>query len=305
MQFQTIKITAKDEGKRLDTYLAKKLKLSRNAIQRLIKEDNVHINKQTPKKSGVKLNKTDIIAYRIPKVKKTKIKAEKIPLEIIFENNDMLVINKEAGLVVHPDSTGHESGTIVNAVLAHCKKLSGIGGKLRPGIVHRLDKDTSGALLIAKNDKTHEKLSKLFQERKVEKKYWALVKGTPKTKKGHIEAPIRRNRKERKQMAISKQGKTAITEFEVLEAFPKVSLLEVDIKTGRTHQIRLHLASIGHPVIGDSVYGNDKINKEFKEKFKLKRQFLHAKTLKINKKTFTAPLSKDLENTLNTLRDMG
>ncbi len=276
MQFKTLKVT--DTGERLDTFLAKKLKLSRNQIQHLIKEDNIHLNDKTPRKTGVKLKKNDKIAYRLPEKTSTH-KPEDIPLEIIFEDKNILVINKPAGIVVHPDNSGHSSGTILNAALAHCKNA-------KP--VHRLDKDTSGVLLIAKNIKTHEKLSKLFKDRKVEKTYIALVKGHLKTKEGRIEAPIKRDSKNRQQMAINRLGKNAITTFKVLETYPKTSLLEVKIETGRTHQIRLHLASIGHPVIGDKKYGDPKSA--------FPRQFLHAKKLIIDGKTFSAKLPKMLKS---------
>ncbi|MFA6024654.1 MAG: RluA family pseudouridine synthase [Candidatus Gracilibacteria bacterium] len=294
MQFQSIIIKDKDSTARLDQFLAPFLKLTRNQVQRLIKEGCIFVNHK-PEKANTKLKTGDKILYRIPEAEESKLVPEKIPLEIIFEDKDFLVINKSAGMVVHPDESGHNSGTVVHAVLAHSKNLSGIGGKKRPGIVHRLDKDTSGVLLIAKNDKTHQKFSKLFQDRKVEKSYLALVKGTPKSQKGRIEAPIGRSSNERKKMAVSTQGKTAISSFEVLAIYRGVSLLKVKIETGRTHQIRVHLASIGHPVVGDPVYGDKKLNAEFKEKHGLTRQFLHAAELKIDGKTFQAPLPEDLE----------
>lgn len=296
MQFQTIKVIS--NGERLDTFLAKKLKLSRSSIQRLIESDNIHLNNKTLKKTGLKLHEGDRVSYRIPEAKDSKHLAQDIPLEIIHEDKNILVINKQAGIVVHPDDSGHDHGTIVNAVLSHCSKLSGIGGEKRPGIIHRLDKDTSGVLLIAKNDKTHQKLAAEFHDRKVDKTYIALVKGTPKSKTGRIEASLKRDSKHRKQMAISSRGKNAISTFEVIETFPKASLLKVKIETGRTHQIRVHLASIGHPVIGDKVYGDKITNK----KYTIKRQFLHAKELTILKKTYKAPLSKDLKTQLKELR---
>jgi 23S rRNA pseudouridine1911/1915/1917 synthase len=305
MKFQKITITEENVGQRLDNFLTKKINLSRNQIKRLLESGDIKLNKQAPKKSGQKLKIGDEIAYRLPEAKSPTPKAEDIPLEIIHEDKNILVINKAAGIVVHPDQSGHESGTIVNAVLAHCKDLSGIGGEKRPGIVHRLDKDTSGILLIAKNDKTHTYLSELFKNRQVKKTYTALVKGKPQSKKGRIEAPIKRNSKSRKQMAINPQGKNAITTFEVLESFKKAgqttSLLKVNIETGRTHQIRLHLASIGHPIACDSKYGENTFNQKFRNTTDLTRQFLHASELQIDGKTFIAPLASDLQITLDSL----
>ncbi len=291
MQF--ISVQENESSSRLDHFIVKKLGLSRNQIQRLISDGHVKVNNKAVK-SNQKVKTGDEISYHVPKAKLSPLKPEKIPLNVIFEDKNILVINKPAGIVVHPDETGHSTGTLVQAILAHCKDLSGIGGTKRPGIVHRLDKDTSGVLLIAKNDKTHQKYSQLFQDRKVKKTYLALVKGNPKTQKGRIEAGIARHSVDRKKMAVSNQGRTAITNFEVLEVHPGFSLLKVNIETGRTHQIRVHLASIGHPVIGDSVYGDKALNKKFQEKHGLKRQFLHAQKLEIDGKTFEAKLPDDL-----------
>jgi len=301
MQFQSLKITSKNQGERLDSFAAAKLKLTRNTIQRLISEDHIRLNNESPKKSGQKLKTGDKLSYRLPVAKASTAKPEKIPLKIIHEDKNLIVINKSPGIVVHPDQSGHETGTIVNAVLAHSKNLSGIGGEKRPGIVHRLDKDTSGVLLIAKNDKTHKYLSELFQNRQIKKIYTALVSGHMKTETGRIDAPIKRGSKERQQMAINKQGKHAITHFKVQKSFQNASLLEVQIETGRTHQIRIHMASIGHPIIGDQTYGDKKINKAFKEKYGLTRQFLHASSITYDKKTYKAELWEDLKSTLNLL----
>jgi len=301
MQFQTKTISEKIYNERLDSFLAKELKLSRNYVQKLIKNGHIRVNNKEVSKFGITLNKGDRISYRIPEPITTSIKAENIPLDIIFEDKNILVINKAAGIVVHPDSSGHFSGTIVNAALSHSKDLSGIGGVLRPGIIHRLDKDTSGVLLIAKNDKTHQKYSKLFQDRKVEKIYYALVSGTPKTDTGKIDAPIKRSTSDRKRMSINFSGKNAISNFEIIKKFSGFSLLKINIETGRTHQIRVHMASIGHPIVGDKTYGNKKINKVFEKKHSLKRQFLHAYSIKIDSKTFTAKLPKQLESILLAL----
>lgn len=294
MQFQSYTFKKKDEGQRLDQFLVEFLGISRNQIQRLIKEECIYLNHKS-EKANTRVKIGDELLYRIPAAKASALKGEKIPLDILFEDKNMLVINKPAGMVVHPDESGHHEGTIVHAVLAHCKNLSGIGGEKRPGIVHRLDKDTSGVLLIAKNDATHQKLTKLFHDRKVKKTYLALVKGQPKSQKGRIEAPINRSTTNRKKMAVSHQGKNAISTFEVMAAYRGVSLLKVNIETGRTHQIRVHLASIGHPVVGDPVYGDKKLNDEFKEKHGLTRQFLHAAKLEIDGKMFEAPLPEDLQ----------
>lgn len=298
MQFQSYKVKKKDEGQRLDQFLSDFLKISRSQIQRFIKENCVYLNHKS-EKANTRLKIGDEVLYKTPELKESKLVGEDIPLDIIFEDANMLAINKPAGIVVHPDESGHSVGTIVHAVLAHCKNLSGIGGEKRPGIVHRLDKDTSGVLLIAKNDETHQKLTKLFHDRKVKKTYLALVKGLPKSKRGRIEAPISRSTKDRKKMAVNQQGKNAITTFEVDSVYKGYSLLRVNIETGRTHQIRVHLASIGHPVIGDPTYGDQKTNEFFEEKYGLTRQFLHAARLEIDKKTFDAPLPEDLKSILS------
>lgn len=301
MQFQ--RIVVKDGEKiRLDVFLSDKLGISRSFVQKLLEEENIKLNRETPKKAGVMLKNGDEIAYRIPENADIGIKAEKIKLDVIFEDKDMLVINKDAGIVVHPDESGHQTGTIVNAVLAHSKDLSGISGENRPGIVHRLDKDTSGALMIAKNDDAHKYLAGLFKDHKIKKYYLALVKGAPKTMKGIIRAGIKRGAGDRQKMAISKQGKLAISSFEVMEIFKGVSLLKINIETGRTHQIRVHMAGIGHPVVGDQTYGDKKLNKKFEEDFGLNRQFLHAEEISFDNKKFQAPLKADLELILKKLR---
>lgn len=300
MQFQTLDLSAGEIGERLDSVLSEKLGISRSQIQVMMEGGHVLVNKAKPKKAGQKIKDGDSVYYRLPEVREASLNAQDIPLDIIFENSDLLVINKDPGIVVHPDESGHEDGTIVNAVLAHCDDLSGIGGEKRPGIVHRLDKDTSGVLLIAKSDEMHQKLNKAFQDRKVEKIYWALVKGCPKSTEGRIEAPIKRSHQDRKKMAIHAQGKMAVSQFKLLEQFEGVSLLEIQIETGRTHQIRVHMASIGHPVVGDEVYGDQKLNKQFR-KLGLERQFLHAKKLSVFGESFEADLKTDLEELLKHL----
>lgn len=303
MQFQTISVSGNNQTMRLDSFISIKTDMSRSQIQRLIKSGNIKINGKIVKKTGQTINEGDEITIRKPKPISTDIKAEDIKLEIIFEDKNILVINKPAGMVVHPDKTGHLRGTVVNAALHHIKDLGGIGGSLRPGIVHRLDKDTSGALVIAKNDKTHKKLSNSFHDRKVEKKYLALVYGTPKTKTGSIIASIKRSTKDRKKMGIDETGKEAFSSFKLIHSYGAYALLEVSIKTGRTHQIRVHMASIGHPIIGDDKYGNKKLNDEFEKKYGLKRQFLHSSVLKINGKKFTAELPQDLTDIITQLEN--
>lgn len=292
MQFQIVPLTPNDAGKRLDQYLAQKLGHSRQFIQKLIKAGHVRINKN-PTKAHHRLEAKEDLAYRIPPAQETGLKAETLPLSILYEDEELLVIDKAAGMVVHPNDTGHREGTVVNAVLAHCPNIQGVGGRKRPGIVHRLDKDTAGVLLIAKTDSMHQHLSALFKKRRIKKTYLALVKGIPKTKKGRIEAPLQRHSKDRKRMAVNPQGKAAFTSFEVQEIYAqlgpqneKYSLLKVKIETGRTHQIRVHLASIGHPIIGDPVYGEKNLNEYFKEKYGVTHQILQAQELAFEGRRF-------------------
>ena len=208
--------------------------------------------------------------------KQIELKPENIPLDILYEDNDIIVINKAKGLVVHPGN-GNPDGTLVNAVLAKCKdSLSGIGGEIRPGIVHRLDKDTSGVIIVAKNDKAHIEISRQIQQREVKKIYWALVRGAIKENEATINMPIGRSTKDRKKMAVRKDGKEAITHFKVLKRWRNYTLVEVHIETGRTHQIRVHLSQIGYPVVGDAVYSNGK------NPFNVYGQMLHAKSIEFN-----------------------
>jgi len=224
-------------------------------------------------------------------------------LDVLYEDKNVIVVNKEAGMVVHP-SAGHPSGTLVNAVLAHDPKMKGIGGEVRPGLVHRLDRDTSGVIILAKNDKSHSLLQKQFADRQVEKNYTVLVDGHPITPNGRVEAPIGRDPKDRKKMAVVKKGhgRIAISEYHVRESFAKHNRLNVNILTGRTHQIRVHMAFLGTPVVADLIYGKRKASLE------LDRQFLHASTLEIRlpgeriTRTFEAPLANDLVRTLEQLR---
>ena len=266
-------VNAEQQNKRLDVFLSEKnTELSRSNIQRLIEEKKVLVNGKIEKPS-YKVQENDVITQEKEKPKDIELKAQNIPLEIIYEDNDIIAINKPKGLVVHP-ANGNPDGTLVNAIMAICKdSLSGIGGQIRPGIVHRLDKDTSGILIVAKNDKAHINLSNQIQNREVKKTYIALVRGIVKENEATIDMPIGRSTKDRKKMAVTSKGKNAITHIKVLNRFNEYTLLQVNIEAGRTHQIRVHLAEIGYPVVGDSVYSNGK------NKFGIQGQCLHAKSL--------------------------
>lgn len=270
MNKEEYKINEDLVGIRLDKAISMKDKdLSRVAVQRLIDEENILVNgKKT--KSSYKLNLDDIVTIIKKEAKETEIKPQDIPLDIVYEDNDILVVNKQKGLVVHPGN-GNPDGTLVNAIMNHCKEsLSGIGGEVRPGIVHRLDKDTSGILIIAKNDKAHINISEQIKNHEVKKTYIALVRGIVRENMATIDMPIARSNKDRTKMAVSKNGKNAITHIKVLERFKEFTLLEVNIETGRTHQIRVHLSEIGYPIVGDYVYSNGK------NPFNVVGQMLHS-----------------------------
>lgn len=252
--------------------------LSREAVQRMIKNGKILVNGKQEKPS-YKTSIGETLTIEEEKAEEIDLKPQEMPLDVIYEDDDMLVINKEKGIVVHPGN-GNPDGTLANAVMARCKGgLSGIGGKIRPGIVHRIDKDTSGLVIIAKNDKTHINLSNQIQKRKVKKTYIALVRGVIKENEATINMPIGRSTKDRKKMAVSKNGKEAITNFKVLKRFTGYTLLEVNIETGRTHQIRVHLAEIGFPIVGDIVYSNGK------NPFNVEGQMLHAAKLELKHPT--------------------
>lgn len=252
--------------------------LSREAVQRMIKNGKILVNGKQEKPS-YKTSIGETLTIEEEKAEEIDLKPQEMPLDVIYEDDDMLVINKEKGIVVHPGN-GNPDGTLANAVIARCKGgLSGIGGKIRPGIVHRIDKDTSGLVIIAKNDKAHINLSNQIQKRKVKKTYIALVRGVIKENEATINMPIGRSTKDRKKMAVSKNGKEAITNFKVLKRFTGYTLLEVNIETGRTHQIRVHLAEIGFPIVGDMVYSNGK------NPFNVEGQMLHAAKLELKHPT--------------------
>ena len=269
----------KEQNKRIDVYLSEKNEdISRVAIQRLIENQKILVNDKKIK-SSYKVQENDVITLEEEKPKEISLKAQNIPLEIIYEDNDIIVVNKPKGMVVHP-ANGNPDGTLVNAIMAICKNsLSGIGGEIRPGIVHRLDKDTSGIIIIAKNDKAHINLSEQIKNHEVKKTYIAIVRGVVKENQATINMPIGRSNKDRKKMAISKNGKEAITHFKVLKRYPEYTVLEVNIETGRTHQIRVHLAQIGYPCIGDETYSSGK------NKWGIKGQALHAKSLEFKHPT--------------------
>ena len=266
-------VLEEDKGQRLDTYIAKiDENITRTSAQRLIEEENILVNGKKQKVS-YKIQNNDKITIEIPDPKQIELKAQNIPLDVIYEDSDIIVINKPKGMVVHP-ANGNPDGTLVNAILSRCKdSLSGIGGEIRPGIVHRLDKDTSGLLIVAKNDKSHVKMSEQIKNHEVKKTYIALVRGVLKENEATINMPIGRSNTDRKKMAVVKNGKNAITHIKVIKRYNKYTLLEINIETGRTHQIRVHLSHIGFPVVGDYTYSNGK------NEFGIIGQCLHAKAL--------------------------
>lgn len=265
-----LKIDAVAAGLRLDKAVADLTELSRGLANEQIKNGQVLVNGET-KKAKYAVKEGDVISYEVPEPEVVEYVAEDLPLEIIYQDEDVAVVNKPQGMVVHP-SAGHTSGTLVNALMYHIKDLSGINGVLRPGIVHRIDKDTSGLLMIAKNDQAHLALADELKNKKSLRKYWAIVHGNLPNDRGVIEAPIGRSGKDRKKQAVTAKGKPALTRFQVLERFGDYTLVELQLETGRTHQIRVHMAYIGHPVAGDEAYGPRKTLKGH-------GQFLHARTL--------------------------
>lgn len=266
----------KDINIRIDVYLSEKLNESRSRIQELIKNGNILVNDSLVK-SSYKLSSGDKIDINIPELVEVDIKAQNIEIDIVYEDEYLLVVNKKAGMVVHP-AKGNEENTLVNALLYKIKDLSGINGELRPGIVHRLDKNTSGLIIIAKDDKTHIRLTEMFKNKEIEKIYYAIIKGNVKNKKGRIETYISRDIKNRKKMAVSDRGKYAITNYEIVDSNDRYSLVKLGLETGRTHQIRVHLSTFLFPILGDEVYGR---------KDEYSRQMLHAYSLK-----FIHPITK-------------
>ena len=295
------RIIADVNNERLDSYISKSnLDLSRSMVQKLIKENRVFVNGKNEKES-YKIKVNDNITIQIEDPKSSKLEAQDIPLNIIYEDNDIIVINKPKGMVVHPGN-GNPDNTLVNAVLAHCKgSLSGIGGEIRPGIVHRIDKDTSGLIIVAKNDKSHINLSEQIKNHEVTKIYTALVKGNISEDEATIDMPIGRNKKDRKKMSVTRDGKEAVSHIKVVKRYGNYTLIRVKIDTGRTHQIRVHMAKIGHPVVGDEVYSSGK------NEFGVKGQMLHSTILKFKHPIsgkeimLEAPLPQYFEDVLSKL----
>ncbi len=274
--------------------------ITRMMAQRLIEEGKILVNNKKEKPS-YKVRVNDIISIEIPEVTDTEIIPENIDLDILYEDDDIIIVNKAKGMVVHP-ANGNYTGTLVNALLYKCKdSLSGIGGEKRPGIVHRLDKDTSGVIIVAKNDKAHVNLAEQIKEHSVKKTYIALVKGIVKDNEATIDMPIARSKKDRKKMDVDKDGKSAITHFKVIQRYQGYSLLKVNIETGRTHQIRVHLSKIGYPIVGDMVYSNGK------NEFNVEGQMLHARSIEFkhpttgNKMVIEAPIPKYFNEILKQL----
>ena len=300
-------VSKEEEGLRLDQYvITVKPDLTRSFVQKLIRSGSIFLNNKKIKKSAQRLREGDELIVLVPSLKEIGIVAEKILLDVVYEDKDLIVVNKPAGMVTHPTDHGaHVSGTLVNALMHHCKDLSGIGGERRPGIVHRLDKDTSGLIMVAKNDDAHHALSKQFEERKVTKKYIALLKGHLQPAEGSIEAPLMKGA-EKMHVSGSPGAKYALTHYKVRKFVGDYSLVEVHIVTGRTHQIRVHFAAIGHPVAGDKEYGDAEVNEKLAE-LGLNRQFLHAASLqfkhpkKAKEMKLEAPLPKELQTVLKRI----
>ena len=300
------KITVDSEfiNNRLDVFLTQRLDFSRSHIKNMIENNYIFLNGDAVKKSGIKLKENDIIEYKDVVPKKLDVLPQNIDINIVYEDDDMAVINKPQGLVVHP-ANGNEDNTLVNALLYHLKNLSSINGVIRPGIVHRLDKDTSGLLIIAKNDKAHVFLAKQIQEKTCHRHYIALLNGNLKQDNGTIQTYIGRSKKDRKKMAVvdENEGKIAITNYKVLERYSEYTLVEFILQTGRTHQIRVHANYIGHSVVGDKTYGN-------KCKFKINGQLLHAYKIEFNRPSdnkrmiITCPLPDYFQKILNYCKNM-
>ncbi len=298
-----IVVTEDDEGIRIDKYLTDNLEdITRNRIQKLIDDEQISVNGKLVK-ANYKVKENDIICVTIPEAVEIDIQAEDIPLDIVYEDDDLLVVNKPKGMVVHP-APGHYTGTLVNAIMHHCKdNLSGINGELRPGIVHRIDMDTTGLLVVCKNDYAHNFLAEQLKEHSITRKYHAIVYNSVKEDDGTVNAPLGRNPSDRKKMAIIKDGREAITHYHVIERFKNYSYIECQLETGRTHQIRVHMTSINHPLLGDSLYGPKSSS------FNLQGQTLHAKVLGfIHPRTkeymeFEVPLPEYFEKLVNILKN--
>lgn len=303
MEYFTFVAEKEDAGQRIDVFLAENMEnLSRSGVQKLLEQGHIHLNGGSAK-ANIRLREKDIMDVEIPEAKETEILPEDIPLDILYEDGEVIVVNKPQGMVVHP-APGHTSGTLVNALLFHCgKELSGINGEIRPGIVHRIDKDTSGVLMAAKTNAAHQALAAQLAEHSITRRYHAIVFNGFTEDEGTVDRPIGRNPQERKKMAITeKGGRHAVTHYKVLERLEKFTLIEARLETGRTHQIRVHMTSIGHPLLGDLVYGPKK------QPFPLAGQALHARVLGFQHPAtgkymeFEAPLPPYFETLLERLR---
>ncbi len=309
-----IVLAGEDDSLRIDKFLADKTEFSREYIKKIIEGSGISVNGKSVKRSYV-VKGGDRISIIVPEIVDMTLKPLEMDLKVLFEDSDLLVIDKNAGMVVHPGTgDSHRDDSLVNAILHHCgSELSGIGGVKRPGIVHRLDKDTSGLIVVAKNDKAHESLSSQFKDRTVSKIYLALVLGKLEHGNGKIIAPIARDRHDRKKMAVTAEGhgKEAVSKYEVVKQYDDFALLKIKILSGRTHQIRVHLSAIGHPVAGDNVYGNVKTNKKLEKACGLNRQFLHASEIEFQhpngkrKIKLKSDLPEDLEKVLACLDSEG
>lgn len=311
----TISVTAESAGERLDSFLAARVEgWSRARLHRLIEDADVLINGETAKPS-YRVRPADEIEIELTPSPSESFVPENIPIDVVYEDQDLIVINKPAGMVVHP-AAGNPSGTLANALAFRFRELSISGGAARPGIVHRLDKGTSGLMVVAKTEAAHEDLSNQFRAREVFKSYVALVHGQVEKRKGQIDQPIARDPRNRIRMAVVRAGRPALSMYKVREAFDRFTLLDVELKTGRTHQIRVHLASMKHPVVGDDVYGGGRdktiADAEIKRSVaKLSRQFLHAAQLGFRQPTthkslkFISALPPDLESLLNLIKNRG
>ncbi|GIX46454.1 MAG: putative RNA pseudouridine synthase [Candidatus Tectimicrobiota bacterium] len=297
-------VSPQEAGSRLDAYLARRLaSLSRTQAQRLIQQGHVQVERGRAEAS-YRLRGGEVIVVQLPPPRPPALTPQPLPLQVLYEDADLLVVNKPPGLVVHP-APGHAQDTLVNALLYHCRTLSGIGGELRPGIVHRLDKDTSGLLLVAKHDRSHRHLAAQLKARRLQRRYVALVRGRPPAPQGTIDAPIARHPRQRHKMAVVPGGRPARTHYQVLATWGPVSMLQLTLETGRTHQIRVHLAHLGHPVLGDPLYGGGSLrcpqHPEVERALRAwKRQALHAEWIRFQHPSsgawleFSAPLPEDL-----------
>lgn len=304
MEYFTFVAEKADVGSRIDVFLAENMEdVSRSSVQKWIETGNICVNGGRVK-ANYKLREKDVIDVEVPEAQEVEILPENIPLDILYEDKDVIVVNKPQGMVVHP-APGHYTGTLVNALLSHCKEdLSGINGEKRPGIVHRIDKDTSGVLMVAKNNQAHQALAAQLAEHSITRKYNAIVYQGFREDSGTVDQPIGRNPQDRKKMAVTqKHSRHAVTHYQVLERLGKFTLIEAQLETGRTHQIRVHMTYIGHPLLGDTVYGPKK------QPFSLEGQVLHARVLGFIHPTtgeymeFEAPLPPYFQNLLERLRN--